>query len=124
MARIVPDPVMALLLLLPAVLSLLLLCGHMLRQGLLLLIPLLFMLLPLLILPRGWVARLWQIVLILGALEWVRTAIFLAVERQDAGEPWLRPVLILGGASVFTFVSAVLFEAEPLARAYPRRALL
>lgn len=112
---------MVLLLLLPAVLSLLVLCGHLLREGLLILIPLLFMMLPLLMMRSGWVARLWQIVLMLAALEWVRKAIFLAIERQEAGEPWLRMVLILGATAAFTFVSALLFEAGPLAEAYPRR---
>ena len=76
------EPHVAFLLLLPAILSLLALCGHLLRQGLLLLLPLLFMLIPLLILRRGWVARLWQVVLFLGALEWIRWGIFLAKERQ------------------------------------------
>jgi hypothetical protein len=111
---------MALLLLLPAVLSLLVLCGHLLREGMLLVIPLLFMLLPLLILPRGWVARLWQVVLFLGALEWVRTAVFLAIDRQEAGEPWIRMAVILGATAAFTFGSALLFEARPLLDAYPR----
>jgi len=115
---------MALLLLLPAVLSLLAICAHLLREGMLLLIPPLFLLIPLLMLPRGWVARLWQFVLFFGALEWVRTAIFLAVERQEEGEPWGRMALILGAVATFTFLSAALFEAPPLADAYPRSSLL
>jgi len=114
---------MALLLLLPPILSLLVFCGHLLREGMLLPIPLLFMMLPLLFLAKGWVARLWQVVLMLASLEWVRTAVFSAAERQDAGEPWVRMVVILGAVAVFTFASALAFEMRPLDEIYPRRSL-
>ena len=114
---------MGLLLLPPPILSLLVFCGHLLREGMLLLLPLLFMMLPLLFLTKGWVARLWQVVLMLAALEWVRTAVFLASERQDAGEPWVRMAVILGATAAFTFASALLFETRTLTEIYPRRGL-
>ena len=117
------HPVTTLLLLLPAVLSLLLLAAHLLRAGLLILIPALILLLPLLLVRRGWVARLWQLVLMASALEWVRMAVFEAARREDGGQPWLRLVLILGGVALLAVVAAVLFETEALGRLYPRRPL-
>ena len=114
---------MTLLLLLPAILSLLLLSAHLLREGVLVLIPLLFLLFPLLLVRRGWVARLWQVVLVAAAMEWVRTAVFLTADRADAGERWLRMVVILGAVALFNLVAALLFETDTLSRVYPRRPL-
>ena len=69
-------------------------------------------------LPR-LVAWLFQIVLTLAALEWVVTAIFLALDRQEAGRPWLRMVIILGAVAAFNFVAVGLFETATLRRVYP-----
>jgi len=118
----IPDLV-TLLLLLPAILSLVLLAAHLLREGMLILIPFLLLLLPLLLLRRGWVARLWQVVLVAAALEWARTAVFLAADRAAAGESWLRMVVILAAVALFHLAAATLFETESLHRVYPRRPL-
>lgn len=114
---------MTLLLLLPALLSVLLLAAHLVREGVLILVPLLLLMVPLLLVRRGWVARLWQIVLVAAAFEWVRTAVFLAAARNDRGEPWLRMILILGSVALLSVVAALLFEADALNRRYPRRPL-
>lgn len=114
---------MTLLLLLPAVLCLLALCAHLLREGLLVTIPFFFLLLPLLAIPRGWVARLWQLFLVAAALEWIRTALFQVAERQAEGAPWVRLVVILAAMAAFCLAAASLFEAGPLQRRYPRRPL-
>ena len=115
---------MAMLLrLLPAILCLVLLCAHLVRAGMLVLVPLCLLMLPLLLVPRGWVARLWQVFLMAAALEWVRMAVFEAVERAEHGQPWLRMVGILGFVAVFNVVAALLFETEALSRFYPRRSL-
>ena len=115
---------MAVLLVLPAVVSLLLLCAHLLRGGLFVLLPLLLPLLALLLVPRGWVARIWQGVLGLATLEWVRSALFLVAGRQREGEPWARPLTILLAVAALAFVSALLFESRTLLDAYPRPPLL
>ncbi len=64
----------------------------------------------LLFIKRAWAARTVQIILFLGALEWVRTTIEIAFRRMDAGEPWLRMAIILGAVAVFTAVSALPFS--------------
>lgn len=111
---------MVFLLLFPALLSLLLFCAHLLRDvGFLFMLPVPFSLL-LLLLQRGWVARFFEVLLLLAALEWGRAALFLAIEREDAHQPWLRAVLILSGVALFTLFAAALFETRTLLRFYPR----
>lgn len=113
---------MAFLSVLPAILSVLVFCAHLVRGGGLLFVFPLLITLPLLFVPSGRVARLFQILLIGMAFEWVRVAVTMAIERREAGEPWIRLVLILGGVAAFTLLSAGLFENRHLRAAYPRRA--
>ncbi len=102
----------------PIVLSLLVLAAHFLRGGCLPLVIPVLALLGLLAVPKPWVARTAQGVLALGALEWIRTAVTLATGRMDAGEPYIRMVLILGVVVAVTAGSALLFESAPLRRRY------
>lgn len=48
----------------------------------------------LLFIRRVWVVRLVQIILVLGALEWVRTLLILVAERRADGQPWERLAII------------------------------
>ena len=102
----------------PIVLSVLLLAAHFLRGGGLLVPACVLGLLGLLAVRRRWVARFMQVVLVLGAVEWARTLLTLAVRRSEQGEPFLRMVLILGAVTVVTLVSAWLFEMPKLRRIY------
>ncbi|MCP4200712.1 MAG: hypothetical protein GY769_02105 [bacterium] len=102
----------------PIVLSLLVLGAHFLRGGSLLTVIGMFGLLGLLAVRRAWVARLVQVVLILGALEWFRTLVVLALRRSGQGEPFLRMALILGTVAAITLASALLFESSALKRLY------
>ena len=102
----------------PIVLSLLVLAAHFLRGGGLPIAILVLGLLPLLPVRRSWVARLVQVVLVLGALEWLRTLVTLAMWRNDQGEPFLRMTLILGVIVAVTLLSALLFETRRLRRFY------
>lgn len=112
---------MVLLLLLPAVVSLLVFGAHLFRAGaFFLMLPVLFALFVLFV-RRGWVARFLEVLLFLAALEWGRAALFLALEREDQGQPWLRAVLILGVVALFTLFSAALLETRTMLRFYPRR---
>jgi hypothetical protein len=115
---------MVVLLLLPAIVSLLVLAAHWFRAaGVLAAVPVLG-LFPLLLIPRGWVARLFQFVLCLEALEWVRTAVAVAFEREAQGEPWARMAAILGAVAALCLAAVVCFESDTLRRVYPRRSLL
>jgi hypothetical protein len=102
----------------PVWLSFLLLGAHFFRGGTLLLAAACAVLPLLLFLRRAWVARLAQVLLVLGGLEWLRTLIALAMRRQAAGEPWLRLAVILGVVAVFTLASALVFQARALRRRY------
>jgi hypothetical protein len=108
--------------LLPVVLSFLLLAAHFYRAGL----PLLMWLcvaLPLLpLLRRAWVPTLLQALLVLGALEWLRTLWVFASMRVAFGEPWIRLALILGGVALFTALSGLVFRSRHLRSHY--RAML
>ncbi|MFV1959622.1 MAG: hypothetical protein ACC662_09450 [Planctomycetota bacterium] len=115
---------MTFLLLLPAVLSLLAFCGHLLREGMVVLLPFALLLLPLLLVPRGWVARLWQVALLAFALDWIRTGVFLASGRQASGEPWIRMAAILGAVALLAVGAALLFESRRLLERYQRPPLL
>ena len=94
------------LLLIPVVLSALTLGAHLLRGGQ----PLLALAaaaLPLLLVPRhGLALRLLQGLLLLGALEWVRTLAGIVDQRRAFGQPWHRLVLILGSVALVTALSA------------------
>lgn len=102
----------------PIVLSLLAMGAHFLRFanifgviGILVTIGLLF-------LRRAWVARVIQVVLVVGAFEWVLTLISLARMRAAVGEPATRMVIILAAVAVVTAGSALLFETQTLKKVY------
>lgn len=101
---------MTLLLYLPVALSALLLGAHFLRAGSLLLVVLPLCVVALLALHRTWTRRLAQVVLVLGAFEWLRTLLGIAQLRAALGQPWLRMALILGAVALFTALSALLLE--------------
>ena len=68
----------------------------------------------LLLVRRPWVARAFQIALVLGALEWIRTVIAIGIARQALGEPWLRMAVILGAVALVTALSALVFQTKAL----------
>jgi len=109
---------MSFIALLPAILSLLLLAAHCMRLGMAALMALPLAMILLLAWPRPWVARSSQGVLVLGALEWIRAAIVYVSARQDLDMPWGRLAVILGAVSLFTLLSALLFQTRSLRRRY------
>jgi len=92
--------------------------AHYLRSGPMALVLLAVSLPFLLLVKKAWVARLIQLVLILGALEWVRTLLELITERQALGEPWTRMAIILGVVALFTASSALVFRNSELKKRY------
>ena len=102
----------------PIVLSLLVLAAHFLRGGSLGIAVLVLGLLGLLFIRQTWVVRLMQVVLVLGALEWTRTLVVLAMRRSEQGQPFLRMTLILGGVVAVTLISALLFETKRMRGVY------
>ena len=102
----------------PVVLSLLVLGAHFLRYGNWIGVLFAVLLLALLFLHRPWVARLMQIVLVLGTLEWLRTAYELGHMRALHGQPYGRMLVILGIVAAVTLCSALLFESKTLRNTY------
>lgn len=104
--------------LLPVLLSFLLLAAHFLRAGLTPVVIMLLLCSALLLFRRPWVARLSQIILLLGSVEWIRTLVFLVNERRSVDQPWARLCGILGFVAVFTAASALVFTCKSLKRRY------
>ena len=104
--------------LIPVILSFLLLAAHFFRAGLVPLTVACVAVLFLLVLRRDWVPRLFQVLLVLGAIEWLRTLYLLAAMRIAWEEPWLRLAVILGGVALFTALSGLVFVNRKLAAYY------
>lgn len=98
----------------PLVISALLLGAHAFRAGNL---PLAIVLAgsPLLLLARrAWITMALQAGLFVGAAEWVRTALQIAVVREMMGQPATRMLVILGAVALFTALSAVPLTRVPV----------
>jgi len=109
---------MTALLYIPIVLSLVALGAHFLRYGNDLGVTAAVVLIGLLFLRRAWVARLVQVALVLGTIEWLWTMYTLVQMRAVQGAPATRMVLILGAVALVAFGSALLFQTKRLKRAY------
>jgi len=106
------------LLYIPVVLSLVILGAHFMRYGNFAGVFVFSGLIALLFVRRAWVARLMQVVLVLGALEWVRTLYELVQVRAALGQPFIRMTLILGVVAAVSFCSALLFQLPALKKIY------
>ena len=98
---------MLILQLLPVVLTLAVLAAHFSRHDQPVLMILSVAVMGLLAVPRLWAARAVQVVLLLGAAEWVRTLIVLARIRAEDGQPAARMVAILTLVAMLTAASAL-----------------
>ena len=109
---------MNILRLLPVILSFLLLGAHCYRAGFPVLSGLCLGILLLLFFRKRWVPRLFQWLLILGALEWLRALYFFAAMRIAWDQPWTRLAVILGTVALFTALSALVFRNQKLRLLY------
>ena len=103
---------MTYLTLLPATLSLLLLAAHFLRSDDILLVLLALAVAGLLLVRRRWAGRVVQCVLVIGAIEWLRTLVILTQQRQLAGLPYGRMAAILAIVGAFSLASAALMQSR------------
>ena len=109
---------MVFLRLLPVILSFLLLAAHFSRIDIFILMVLSLLLANLLFIKRVWVARLLQIALVLGALEWMRAMLMYIQIRKDIGEDWIRLAIILAVVALFTGLSALTFQGKTMKLRY------
>lgn len=102
--------------LIPVILSALLLGAHFFRSGPTFLAVLIALLPVILFVKQAWVARLTQLVLVLGGIEWVRTLLIFVAQRREADQPWTRLAVILGAVALFTIGSGLLFSLSAALR--------
>jgi len=104
----------------PVGLSVLVLAAHFLRAGHSVLLLASLSLLALLFVRRAWAARVIQVGLLLGTLEWLRTLLFLVAVRRHAGEPFIRLAIILGAVAAVTGASALVLQTRTLRQRFGR----
>ena len=100
------------MLLLVPIFSFILLALHFFRNSFYLAAALCLVLPCLLAVRRLWAARLVQVCLCLGAIEWLRTMQVLVALRIQAGGPATRLAVILGCVAFATVLSAVVFQTS------------
>lgn len=98
----------------PVFVAFALLGAHFYRGGMFAGLAVAVALIALLLVPRVWAARTVQAGLVLGAVEWLRTAAALIAQRESMGAPYLRLALILGAVAVLTACSLVVFRTRPV----------
>lgn len=102
----------------PVFISFLLISAHFQRGGSSL-IAILCLLAPgLLYFTKPWSPRILQVLLVLAALEWVRTLVYLVQLRQELGMDWVRLAIILGCVSLWTAASTLVFQHREIRRKY------
>ncbi len=109
---------MTFLQLLPAGLSAVVLAAHFLRAGNRGLLLAALCLLVLMFVRRPWAARIIQLGLLLGTLEWLHTLLVLMTVRMQAGEPFARLTIILGSVAAVSAASTLLFRTRRLRRRF------
>lgn len=95
------------------VLAFVVLAAHFSRAGSGLLAGLI-LLAPLLLLVRApWAGWTLRVALLLGGLEWIRTAVRLVGQRRAEGDDWTRLVVILVAVAIVTFAAAWAVRIRP-----------
>jgi hypothetical protein len=100
--------------LIPPVAAFLLLAAHFYRSENLLVALVFLLAIFLAFVRRPWAAYALQILLALGAVEWLRSTISLVLARSAAGAPFLRLAIILGGVTLFTALALLVFRTRRL----------
>lgn len=104
----------------PVILSFLMLAAHFYRSGIFIL-SIFCLIIPFTLFIRNiWIPRIFQILLILGAIEWIRTIMIFVEERKMYDMPWVRLAVILGSVALFTALSGLLFQLKTIKRFYKK----
>jgi hypothetical protein len=100
--------------LIPVILSFGLLTAHFSRADLFPLMILCIIIPILLLIKKPWVARGVQILLLLGALEWIRSMFGYIEIRKAIGDDWGKLAIILVTVAVLTACSGLVFRGKSL----------
>jgi hypothetical protein len=106
--------------LIPVVISFLLLAAHFYKAQQVILAGLCGAAPLLLFLRQAWIPRLFQVLLVMGSLEWLRALYFFSAERIAFERPWTRLAVILGTVALFTVFSGLVFRGKALRERYRR----
>lgn len=104
--------------LIPVVLSFLILGAHFSRDNMTILMVISLAFPFLLFVKKAWVPKLFQITLVLGTLEWLRSLYFYIQAYEETGQSWSKLLMIIGGVSLFTALSALVFNSKKLREKY------
>ena len=113
-----PLNLMNLVRLLPVILSFGLLAAHFSRANMFPLVVVSLVIPFLLLIRRAWVARGVQILLLLGAVEWIRAMFGYIEVRKSIGEDWGRLAIILVTVALLTACSTLVFRGTSLKKRY------
>lgn len=109
---------MNMLRLLPVIFSFGLLAAHFSRAGIFPLMILSLAIPLLLFVKKRWVARSIQVLLVLGAAEWIRAMMGYIEIRKSIGDDWTRLAIILIVVALLTALSGLVFRGKKLRSAY------
>jgi hypothetical protein len=104
----------------PVVVALGILAAHFFRAGDIAFAVAAIASLALLFVRKRWAARAMQAILVLSALEWLRTLAAFVAMRQSLGMPYARLALILGAVALATAACALVFEHRVMRERFPR----
>lgn len=100
------------------ILCLLLIGAHFLRVGNIILVVILLLSPLLLLLKKPVSARIVQVILLLGSVEWIRTIVMTVRFRIHIQQPWGRYMIIMGSVTFLTIAAAALFNLRNLKSRY------
>ena len=109
---------MNLLRLLPVILSFGLLAAHFSRADMFPLVIISLAIPLLLLVKKAWAARSIQVLLFLGAAEWIRSMFGYIEVRKSIGEDWGRLAIILVTVAVLTLCAGLVFRGKSLKLRY------
>ena len=104
--------------LLPVILAFGLLAAHFSRADMLPAVVVSLLTPLLLLIPKAWIARSIQILLLIGALEWIRSMFRYIQVRKEIGEDWGRLAIILVTVALLTACSGLVFRGKSLKKRY------
>ena len=104
--------------LIPVILSFLLLAAHFSRLDITFLVILSLLIPFLLFVKKAWAARIIQLVLIAGAVEWIRIMFVYIDIRKETEQDWTRLAVILSVVSLFTLLSVLIFRNKSVKKNY------
>lgn len=104
--------------LLPVILAFGLLAAHFSRADMLPAVVVSLAIPFLLLIRKAWVARSIQVLLVLGAAEWIRSMFGYISIRKEIGEDWGRLAIILVSVALLTACAGLVFRGKSLKKRY------